>query len=312
MITIYKTNQNNELEKLKKLEINSWIDMKNPTQEEILKIASLTNIDVSLFTSVIDDEEVSRIEEHEDASLIIANYPYIENKENKNKYNTLPIGIITNKEYLITITIRKSLFLNDFRKGIAKDFYTFKKTRFIIEILYKISSEYLKCLVSINKEIEDKESVLYHATKNKELINLLDLEKSLVYFITSLKGNEVVLEKLSRGNILNLYEEDMDLLEDAIIENRQGIEMANIYRDILTSTTDTYATIISNNLNQVMKFLAGITIVFSIPTMIASFMGMNVSLGFLNNDSLAFIKIVVISILLSIVVAIILKRKNML
>lgn len=312
MITIYKTNQNNELEKLKKLEINSWIDMKNPTQEEILKIASLTNIDVSLFTSVIDDEEVSRIEEHEDASLIIANYPYIENKENKNKYNTLPIGIITNKEYLITITIRKSLFLNDFRKGIAKDFYTFKKTRFIIEILYKISSEYLKCLVSINKEIEDKENVLYHATKNKELINLLDLEKSLVYFITSLKGNEVVLEKLSRGNILNLYEEDMDLLEDAIIENRQGIEMANIYRDILTSTTDTYATIISNNLNQVMKFLAGITIVFSIPTMIASFMGMNVSLGFLNNDSLAFIKIVVISILLSIVVAIILKRKNML
>lgn len=312
MITIYKTNQNNELVKLKKLETNSWIDMKNPTQEEILKIASLTNIDVSLFTSVIDDEEVSRIEEHDDASLIIANYPYIENKENKNKYNTLPIGIITNKEYLITITIRKSLFLNDFRKGIAKDFYTFKKTRFIIEILYKISSEYLKCLVSINKEIEDKESVLYHATKNKELINLLDLEKSLVYFITSLKGNEVVLEKLSRGNILNLYEEDMDLLEDAIIENRQGIEVANIYREILTSTTDTYATIISNNLNQVMKFLAGITIVFSIPTMIASFMGMNVSLGFLNNDSLAFIKIAAVSILLSIVVAIILKRKNML
>lgn len=312
MITIYKTNQNNELEKLKKLEINCWIDMKNPTQEEILKIASLTNIDVSLFTSVIDDEEVSRIEEHDDASLIIANYPYIENKENKNKYNTLPIGIITNKEYLITITIRKSLFLNDFRKGIAKDFYTHKKTRFIIEILYKISSEYLKCLVSINKEIEDKEDVLYHATKNKELINLLDLEKSLVYFITSLKGNEVVLEKLTRGNILNLYEEDMDLLEDAIIENRQGIEMANIYREILTSTTDTYATIISNNLNQVMKFLAGITIVFSIPTMIASFMGMNVSLGFLNNDSLAFIKIAVVSILLSIVVAIILKRKNML
>ena len=312
MITIYKTNQNNDLIKLKKLEPNSWIDMKNPTQEEILKIASLTNIDVSLFTSVIDDEEVSRIEEHDNVSLIIANYPYIENKENKNKYNTLPIGIITNKEYLITITIRKSLFLNDFRKGIAKDFYTFKKTRFIIEILYKISSEYLRCLVSINKEIIDKENVLYHATKNKELINLLDLEKSLVYFITSLKGNEVVLEKLSRGNILNLYEEDMDLLDDAIIENRQGIEMANIYREILTSTTDTYATIISNNLNQVMKFLAGITIVFSIPTMIASFMGMNVSLGFLSSDSLAFIKIAIFSILLSIVVAIILKKKNML
>ena len=126
------------------------------------------------------------------------------------------------------------------------------------------------------------------------------------------KGNDVVLEKLARGNILNMYEEDADLLEDAIIENKQGIEMANIYREILTSTTDTYATIISNNLNVIMKFLAGITIVFSIPTMIASFLGMNVPLGDVGTNDFSFIWLVILSILLSIIVAIILKKKNML
>ena len=140
----------------------------------------------------------------------------------------------------------------------------------------------------------------------------INIEKSLVYFITSLKGNDVVLEKLARGNILNMYEEDADLLEDAIIENKQGIEMANIYREILTSTTDTYATIISNNLNVIMKFLAGITIVFSIPTMIASFLGMNVPLGDVGTNDFSFIWLVILSILLSIIVAIILKKKNML
>ena len=129
---------------------------------------------------------------------------------------------------------------------------------------------------------------------------------------TSLKSNQLVLDKIMKGTIIDFYDEDMELLEDAVIENNQAIEMAGLYREILTSITSSFANIISNNLNQVMKFLAGITIVFSIPTMIASFMGMNVSLGFLNNDSLAFVKIVVVSILLSIVVAIILKRKNML
>ena len=271
MIKFYKTDTNNKTVEIKKMEPNCWIDMKNPSIEEMQIISKKTKIDLDLFTTIIDDEEISRIEEHKDVKLIVVNYPYITTNE-KNKYNTLPLGIITNNDYLITISIRKSDFLNDFGNGLVNDFFVYKKTR----------------------------------------INLLNIEKSLVYFITSLKGNDVVLEKLARGNILNMYEEDADLLEDAIIENKQGIEMANIYREILTSTTDTYATIISNNLNVIMKFLAGITIVFSIPTMIASFLGMNVPLGDVGTNDFSFIWLVILSILLSIIVAIILKKKNML
>lgn len=138
------------------------------------------------------------------------------------------------------------------------------------------------------------------------------MKKTLVYFSTSLKANDVVLEKLAKGNVLTLYEDDMDLLEDAMIENKQAIEMASIYREILTSMTDTYATIISNNLNDVMKFLAGITIVFSIPTMVSSFIGMNVPLGDMGKSNISFILIIAFSFVLSIIIAIILKKKNML
>ena len=121
-----------------------------------------------------------------------------------------------------------------------------------------------------------------------------------------------MLEKLKKGEILPLYEEDLELIEDAIIENRQGIENANIYREILTSTSNTYGTIVSNNLNQIMKFLAGITIVFSIPTMIASFMGMNVPLGIFEKNPYSFIILIAVSFLLSLIIAYILKKKDML
>ena len=154
--------------------------------------------------------------------------------------------------------------------------------------------------------------MLYKSTNNKELIDLLNIEKTLVYFSTSLKANDAVLEKLSKGNILTLYEDDNDLMEDAMIENKQAIEMTNIYREILTSMTDAYASIISNNLNDVMKFLTSITIVLSIPTMVASFLGMNVPMGEIGTSSLSFIVILGVSFIVSILITIILKKKNML
>ena len=171
---------------------------------------------------------------------------------------------------------------------------------------------YIKYLNLINREIENKEKTLIKSTSNKELLNLMHIQKSLVYFVTSLKANDIILEKLSKGNIINMYEEDLDLLDDAMIESKQGIETANIYREILASMSDTYASIINNNLNAIMKFLAGITIVLSIPTMISSFMGMNVPLGNLSDNPLAFLIILLISLLISIVIALILKKKDML
>ncbi len=312
MIKIYKTNAENQTKKIKEIEKNSWIHLENPTTSEIQRISEYTNIDNKLFKKLLDKEEVARIETEGEVTLLVINYPYIKETGTKNKYRTLPLGILITENYIITLTLSHLSILDDFIHGKVSDFFVYKKTRFVIQLLFKIASEYLRCLRSISKEINNREQTLYHSTQNKELIDLLNIEKSLVYLITSLKSNDVVLERLSKGNNLTLFEEDLDLLEDAMIENKQGIEMANIYREILTSMTDTYATIISNNLNSIMKFLAGITIVFSIPTMIASFMGMNVPLGFLANNELSFLLISVIAIIVSIVVALILKRKNML
>ncbi len=313
MINIYTTDTNKKFKELKNLQKGCWIDIINPTNDEIKEISLKTNTDLDLLMKLTDDEELPRIEVGDNASLIVVDTPYITDTRYKHKYNTDPLGIIINNDgYFITVSLKKQALLDDFKNNKVKNFDIKKKTKFVIQILLKTAAVYQKELTSINNYINKKEKTLYKSTNNKELIDLLNIEKTLVYFSTSLKANDVVLEKLSKGNVITLYDEDKDLMEDAIIENKQAIEMANIYREILTSMTDTYATIISNNLNDVMKFLAGITIVFSIPTMVASFIGMNVPLGRLGDSGISFVLIIIFSFVLSIIIAIILKRKNML
>lgn len=312
MISIYTTDNNgvNEVNELKK---ECWINLTNPTIEEIKEIASKTNTDEDLLTKLMDAEELPRIEIGDNATLIVVDTPYVTDTRYKHKYNTDPLGIIINNDgYLITISLKKQALLDDFKNNKVKNFDAKKKTKFLIQILLRVAGIYQKELMSINDYINKKEKILYKSTNNKELIDLLNVEKTLVYFSTSLKANDVVLEKLSKGNVVTLYEDDNDLMEDAMIENKQAIEMSNIYREILTSMTDTYATIISNNLNDVMKFLAGITIVFSIPTMVASFIGMNVPLGEMGTSNISFVLIIIFSFVLSIIIALILKKKNML
>lgn len=312
MISIYTTDNNgvNEVNELKK---ECWINLTNPTIEEIKKVSKDTMTDEDLIVKLMDTEELPRIEVGNNATLIVVDTPYVTDTRYKHKYNTEPLGIIINNDgYIITVSLKQQLILDDFKENKVKDFDASKKTKFLIQILLRVSSAYQKELMSINDYINKKEKILYKSTNNKELIDLLNVEKTLVYFSTSLKSNDVVLEKLSKGNVVTLYEDDNDLMEDAIIENKQAIEMSNIYREILTSMTDTYATIISNNLNDVMKFLAGITIVFSIPTMVASFIGMNVPLGDIGTSHASFSLIIVFSFVLSIIIALILKKKNML
>ena len=306
MINIYTTDNNgvNEVNELKK---ECWINLTNPTIEEIKKVSKETRTDEDLIVKLMDTEELPRIEVGNNATLIVVDTPYVTDTRYKHKYNTEPLGIIINNDgYIITVSLKQQLILDDFKENARK------KTKFLIQILLKVSSAYQKELMSINDYMNKKEKILYKSTNNKELIDLLNVEKTLVYFSTSLKSNDVVLEKLSKGNVVALYEDDNDLMEDAMIENKQAIEMSNIYREILTSMTDTYATIISNNLNDVMKFLAGITIVFSIPTMVASFIGMNVPLGDMGTSPVSFGLIIIFSFVLSIIIALILKKKNML
>lgn len=312
MINIYTTDNNgvNEVNELKK---ECWINLTNPTIEEIKKVSKETRTDEDLIVKLMDTEELPRIEVGNNATLIVVDTPYVTDTRYKHKYNTEPLGIIINNDgYIITVSLKQQLILDDFMENKVKNFDASKKTKFLIQILLRVAGIYQKELMSINDYINKKEKILYKSTNNKELIDLLNVEKTLVYFSTSLKANDVVLEKLSKGNVVTLYEDDNDLMEDAMIENKQAIEMSNIYREILTSMTDTYATIISNNLNDVMKFLAGITIVFSIPTMVASFIGMNVPLGDMGTSPVSFGLIIIFSFVLSIIIALILKKKNML
>ena len=312
MLRVFKTSDDGTLEKLKNIETNTWIDLVEPTEEEIKEVVEKTDIPANLLIKLLDSDEVARIEKEDDATLIIIDVPYVIDKKIKNKYSTLPLGIISYKNYLVTIAVKETEVVQDVMENRVKSVFTMQKSRFLIQILHRVATLYLKYLKEINLEIEAKEKNLINATNNKYLLQLMNIQKSLVYFVTSLKSNDIILEKLEKGNLIEFYEEDMDVLEDAIIENRQGIETSLIYREIVASLQETYSGVISNNLNEIMKFLAGITIVFSIPTMIASFMGMNVPLGVLANNDYSFMFIMSISIFSAVVIALILKKKDML
>ncbi len=212
---------------------------------------------------------------------------------------------------VITVCLEESTIIEDFMENRVRGFDTFKKTRFVLQLLYKSSTKYLQYLRQIDKATTLVENALHKNMKNRELMGMLKLEKSLVFFSTSLKSNEVVLEKLTKTSIIKRYPEDTDLLEDVIIENKQAIEMAEIYRNILTGTMTTFASIISNNLNNVMKFLTAITIIIAVPTLIASFWGMNVPVPF-EFSNIGFPIMLGLSLLFAGVTVFILWRKRML
>jgi transporter len=313
MIKIFNTNEETlELMQIRELRVGSWISVIKPDSNDISNLSNMLGIDVSFIPNILVDEEQSRIDSIPDKNIkmLLVDIPI---KENKNSIKAIPLLILfIGNDYIVTVSEEDSEVLKTFKMGLVKDFSTHKRSRFMIQILYRTATMYFKYLRNINKQIEKVGNKLLNATNNKDLINMLSIEKKPIYIMTSLKSNEIVLEKILKGNFIDFYEEDRDLLEDAITENRRCMEMADLYREILSSMTDSYATIISNNLNNMMKFLAGITIVFSIPTMVASFMGMNVPLGDMATHPYAFFLLIVLSLFLSLLVAIYLKRKNML
>lgn len=312
MIKMYKANEtNNIVEETTNLERGVWINLVNPTDEEINDICQNLKIEPEFVRYSLDYDERARIDIEDDVTLFVVDIPIIEKEDNGDLYTTIPLGIIVVRDdYFITVCLKKTKIVSDFENNKVKGFVPYKKTRFLLQILYINALYFLTYLKQINKGIEVTEKALQKSMKNKELIKLLTLEKSLVYFTTSLKSNEIIMEKILRGKIIKLYEEDEDILEDAIVENKQAIEMGKIYSDILAGTMDAYASIISNNLNIVMKFLASMTIVMSIPTIISSFFGMNVSVPFENN-SLAFIIIICISVIIALAAGWWLKKKDM-
>ena len=315
MINIYNTNlQTQQLEEINKIQKGCWINLVSPSDNEIIQVCRELKISADYIKDSLDYEEKARIDTEEDDGtvLFVIDVPTIEKESESYSYSTMPLGIIIVRgDYIITVSLRKSIVIEKFIKSKVKSFVTYMKSRFLFQIMLENASSYLTYLKRINKETEIAESTLKHSMKNRELLKMLSLEKSLVYFTTSIKSNEVVMEKTLRGKFIKLYEDDEDILEDAIIENKQAIEMGKIYSDILNGTMDAYASIISNNLNGVMKFLTSITIVLAIPTMVSSFWGMNVELPFQNNIN-GFPIMIAISILLTLAVTIWLKKKDML
>ena len=316
LLKIYNTDiETNEFRELKEFKKGSWINLVNPSENEIKKVCESVQIQEDFIRDALDFEEKARIdhEEDDDTTLFVVDVPITENgEEGEVIYSTLPLGmIVVRDDFFITVSLRKNKIIESFEKRKIKNFQTYKKTRFIFQILYLNSSFYLSYLKQINKETEVAEYILKNSMRNKELLKMLTLEKGLVYFTTSLKSNELVMEKTLRGKIIKLYEEDEEILEDAITENRLAIEMAQIYNNILNGTMDAYASIISNNMNGVMKTLTSITIILAVPTMISSFWGMNVNLP-LQNNPLGFIVMISISIILTLFVSWWLRRRNML
>lgn len=313
MLGIYKT-FDGICKQLEEIEENSWINLTNPSPQEIAHIAEWTGIDTNDIKASLDDEEASRIEVQANYTLILIDIVTKEFRHGNEAFTTMPLAIIVHEKVIITVCLEDTVVLKPFMLGRVKDFSTAKKSRFLYQILYSSTSVYQTCLRSINKRREEIEAKLSKNTKNSELISLHELETTLVYFATSLRVNGVVLDKLTRTEKIKSYPEDRDLLDDVIIENKQAIEMSGIYRDIINGTRELFASVIDNTLNTVMKLLASITVVMSIPTIISGLYGMNV-----NPDSMPFANhtygfgiVCMITLIICILTYFILKKKKLL
>ncbi|MDD1704055.1 MAG: magnesium transporter CorA family protein, partial [Methanoregula sp.] len=245
----------------------TWIRLTSPTEAELAQVAGNYSLPPEFLRAALDEEERPRIDTEDDIVLIVMDIPIVTETEGIRMLSTLPLGIIITSTFIVTVCSRQSQILDDFLAGKVRHFTTAKRTRFLFQIFYRNASYYLNHLRQIEKSISRIEVELHRSMKNEILFQMMELEKSLIYFSTSLKSNEAVLERILRTKpkSLQMFEEDAGLLEDVIIENKQAMEMSQIYLHILNGMTGAFATIISNNLNIVMKFLASITIIIAIP-----------------------------------------------
>ncbi len=309
MITIYRSDEDQQLTEIMKPEEGCWISVVKPSSDELEMLQEITEIDADDLKAPLDLEERSRLMLENEYTMVLVDIP---THDEEDHYETIPLGIYLTKDFIITICLQDSSILRSFAKQRVKEFYTFKRTRFLFQLLYRNATTYLRYLRIIDRKSDKIEEQLQKSQKNSELLELMGLEKSLVYFTTSLRSNEVVLEKLLRTDKVKKYPDDEDLLEDVIVENKQAIEMANIYSGILNGVMGTFASVISNNQNGVMKVLAIMTIVLSIPTIISGFYGMNFDNIPFAHEPMGFIITIAVAFVISGGIAFVLYKKNIL
>lgn len=311
MVNIYKMRAGSrELEEIDEIQDGCWINLENPSDLEVDRVCAETGVSEQMLKAALDEEERAHIDTEGADTLIIIDIPVINEETDWYAYSTLPLAVIYNEKHIITVCLRDTAVLGDFVRMRVKNFDVNKKTRFIYQILYVNAIKFMHYLRQIDKTSTRIQQLLHRSMKNKELIQLLDLEKALVYFSTSLNSNQVVIDRVKAITAIKHYEDDGDLIDDVIIENKQAIEMANIYRDIMSGTMDAFASVISNNQNIVMKLLTAITICLTIPTVIASLWGMNVLVPF-SDSPWGFLIVVGIIVAILVPVIVIMVRKRM-
>ena len=316
MLRIYKSEDGGKLVKLKKNKVAalSWYNLINPTTEEMEKVSSQLKLDPDMLKNALDLDERSRVEFEDGVLSLIVNLPLM---DDDGRFDTLPCGLAFTSRNFMTICSRDNRILSSFNKNTAKSFDTRERGRFLLSILSKCTQFYLKYLAIINQRTEEIEYSLRKTTQNKALFKLIEIQKSLVYFTTALKDNHLVLLKILRminspamSKLIKFTDDDIDMLEDVIVENKQAIEMVDMHRSILEGMMDGFASIINNNLNLVMKFLAAITIILSSPTMLASFWGMNVPVPGSGNPY-GFLIVMAISAVATVFAIIYFRKKGM-
>lgn len=284
MISYFKS-ADGRVGQIDSIEPGCWVDILEPTATERQWLLQELEIVPEFVQAAFDDEESAHIDLDEDTGqvLVIVDCPFVEDASEAVdtsivQYDTHPLSFIflPEQEYFVTLSLRRNETVAAFAHGKHRDVYTDRRTRFLLQMLLRVAQRYLICLRSLNRQIREYEKALRASMHNEELMKMLGLEKSLVYFSTSLKGLETTASRIGNGRMLDLYEDDREMLDDVLIEIRQATEMCAISTNILNGITDTFSSVINNNLNFTMRTLTIITLVLAIPTIVFSFYGMNV------------------------------------
>jgi magnesium transporter len=303
-IAVRKINENT-LTFLEEICEGCWVNLETPSSNELKEISEKLDIKEDWLNSCIDFDEKSRIECEDGNVLIIVRIPF---ENESHEMITIPIGIITTKKAIVTVSVYSNSIINDFKECKLK-FSTLQKSRFILMLLERINYYFEKYITALEKRSEEIEDSLIYSLSNKEVHDLLIIQKALIYFSSAIVSNETLLEKINTGKVIELLEEDKELIEDILLSNKEIYEDVKILRDVLSNTLDAYASIISNNLNIVMKFLTSVGIILSLPVFIASLYGMNVNLPFADSPY-TFFGILLISIFISIIAFIFFRKKK--
>ncbi len=286
-----------------------WVDVSHPTPDDVAYLTNKLGIPKEFVTASLNPHEISHIEKSDGALLILVRIPHSQGATARIPYVTIPLGIILAHESITTICADEPELLSNLSHEHQSDLSTANSTRFVLHLLWSIANNYIRYVGEIDTFVEAVEERLQRSLENREVLELLRYQKSLVHFTTALRANETMLERLQRSKSLAFDPKDEDLLDDVFTENRQAIGLSEIASDILSQMMDAFASIISNNLNVVMKFMASVTVILIIPTIISTFYGMNVQLP-INDHPAAFLVLVGVSILGAIIVGVILWKKN--